>query len=56
MLLEDNPLKARPRKKNRKPKGNKESELQYIEMEEKFQVYSTLTSIGIFFLFFSFLF
>jgi len=42
MLLEDNPLKARPRKK-RKPKGNKENEQQFIEMEQKFQTYSTLT-------------
>ena len=41
MLLEDNPLKAKPQKKNRK---NKENEQQFIEMEEKFRPYSTLTS------------
>lgn len=40
MLLEDNPLKARPRKKNRKPKANKDLERDFQEMEAKFTSYS----------------
>jgi len=54
MLLEDNPLKSKPQKKGRKKGTNEESEQQFIEMEEKFHPYSTLTSI--FFSFFLFLF
>jgi len=41
MLLEDNPLKARPRKKNRKPKANQELERDFQEMEMKFLPYSS---------------
>ena len=41
MLLEDNPLKARPRKKNRKPKSNKDVERDFQEMEQKFEPYSS---------------
>jgi len=54
MLLEDNPLKSKPQKKGRKKGTNEESEQQFIEMEEKFHPYSTLTSIFFFFFSFSF--
>jgi len=43
MLLEDNPLRSKPVKKKRKGK-NKESEQQFLEMEQKFEAYSSLSS------------
>ena len=45
MLLEDNPLKATPKRNKRKSRGNSESDQQFMEMELKFHAYSTLTSM-----------